>query len=102
MSRCSTAASAKRGGRDYLNKRDEPRPGTKIREIYDLFWANRGRPIKWIGCNQTEYMHHSSRLEYLKSSYGLDIRRLRNGTWILAGEWVGKGYVDYTVDVLPS
>lgn len=46
--------------------------------------------------------------EYLRSGYGLDVRcrhvgipGIRGGStseWLLAGEWVGRVYLDYVVD----
>lgn len=68
-----------------------PREGTKIREVYDLFQANKGRVINFtqpsgnITDNLTDY-------------YGLDLRCVGYGKWILAGEWFGKIYVDYIAE----
>jgi hypothetical protein len=70
-----------------------PREGTRRRELYDLFKANEGIPIraKFTRCDRGS-------MSALQDSYGLDIRCLRRGpgsTWVLAGEWFGSEYVDY-------
>lgn len=74
-----------------------PREGSKIREVYDLFYANKGVAIEW-------HFSGSNRLILdLQDYYGLDIRNLQKGSprtgrpskWVLAGEWFGKTYVDY-------
>ena len=65
-----------------------PREGTKLREVYDLFQANKGRVIPFtrpsgnVTDNLTDY-------------YGLDLRCVGYGQWVLAGEWFGRIYVDY-------
>src|ERR1051325_3444783 len=89
-----TAASAK--GKSTNKKRSEPRTGTKIRELYDLFQSNRGVPIDYCTTDNRGAVH--TRMEVLMDSYGLDIRRIRNGKWVLAGEWFGKAYIDYIQD----
>jgi hypothetical protein len=66
-----------------------PREGTKLREIYDLFQANKGLPIAF------KSDPHGTRVANLINFYGLDLRCIRQGKWVLAGEWFGKVYVDY-------
>jgi hypothetical protein len=66
-----------------------PKEGTQIREVYDLFQANKGVPIDFKTKRNTRVVAD------LVDFYGLDIRRIRNGVWVLAGEWFGKVYVDY-------
>lgn len=34
-------------------------------------------------------------LQYLKDFYGIDIRCLKYGLWVFAGEWVNGTYVDH-------
>jgi hypothetical protein len=65
--------------------------GSKLRAVYDLFRSNAGRPIDF----KIQYYPVSS-LYQLIDIYGLDIRRIRNGRWMLAGEWFGRLYVDHT------
>lgn len=96
MSHPATAASIK-GIKKGQSRRDEPRGGTKIRALYDLLRANEGC---WITVDGRDEM---CRVEYLQSSYGLDVRTRRTpGGWgsgttdlLLAGEWFGRVYVDF-------
>jgi len=87
-----SAASAK--GRGVRNPR--PREGTKLRAIHDLFVANKGIPIAF----STSGAPARARIEQLRNFYGLDIRCLARGRWVLAGEWYGSTYVDYIADVI--
>lgn len=97
-----------------INKRsrkDAPKPGP-TRDLYDYFMERRGLVIhktmaelaETIGYIPTNPTRRSNRLgamiEYLRSFYRLDIRRLDNGRWMLAGEWFGRTYVDYLTDEL--
>lgn len=85
--RCQTVSSSKGKSTGLLN--EVPGEGTKIREIYDLFQANKGRVISFsFGRNQKI-------LKNLIDFYGLDIRNIGQCKWVLAGEWFGKVYVDY-------
>src|SRR6266404_2959165 len=92
MGKIFTAGAMK--GISQHNKRDLPREGSKIRELYDLFMANKGKIIA-ISLNLNGDTSSNRRKEYLQDSYGLDIRKVCNGKWILAGEWDGKVYIDY-------
>lgn len=65
-----------------------PREGTKLREVYDLFQANKGRVISFT--RPAAYITES-----LTDYYGLDLRCVGYRKWVLAGEWFGKIYVDY-------
>lgn len=69
-----------------------PREGTLIRGYYDAFIQNKGMPVRLSFNNRFIAAQ-------LTDVYGLDIRCLKKGrggsTWILAGEWFGKTYVDY-------
>jgi len=79
-----------------------PKPGTKIRRLWDLLQMYKGEVIELP--LSTEY---NTGITYLIDFYGLDIRKLedrqhkgrRGGSscakWILAGEWFGSEYVDY-------
>lgn len=81
-------------GSARLQVHPRPRDGTKLRKLYDLFAASKGKaiPFKCAG--------YQRQVADLVDYYGLDIRRVRNGTWILAGEWFGRVYVDYIADRL--
>lgn len=75
---------------------DIPREGTKLRSLYDVFQANKGIVIAG-GFGDRRI---SRKMEDLRDYYGLDIRRIRNGHWVLAGEWFGLKYVDYIAERL--
>jgi hypothetical protein len=68
-----------------------PREGTKIRAVYDLFYANKGKLVPFNSSRNAHYC-----LIQLTDIYGLDIRRIRKCTFCLVGEWFGRVYVDYT------
>lgn len=74
-----------------LLEKKQPKPGTKLRGIYDLFQENKGLPLHFPTSG-------SSGLYQLTDFYGLDIIRLKKNTWLLAGEWYGKVYVDYVAE----
>jgi len=83
-----------------------PRPGTKLRVIYDTFMANKGVPVTFD--RDMLYRHRdgkyiSAALNQLTDIYGLDIRRVsRNyrssSTYMLVGEWFGITYIDYLAE----
>lgn len=68
-----------------------PRPGTRLRAAHDLFLQNRGVPIS--------YVSDSNVVRQLTDHYGMDLRCIEPGKWVLAGEWMGKNYVDYIAAV---
>lgn len=73
-----------------------PTAGTRLRKIYDLFQANKGRPIAFL----TRDHGGTNQIAALVDYYGLDIICLRRGQWLLAGEWFGRVYVDYVAQRL--
>jgi hypothetical protein len=72
-----------------------PRIGTKLRSIYDLFISSKGQVIDFVAA-------HERPLSDLQDYYGLDIRRISRGRWVLAGEWFGRVYLDYVAEHLAS
>lgn len=80
-----------------------PREGTYLREVYDLFMANKGVAIEFtMGRNRRV-------IEVLTDYYGLDIRCIHRGRrhcgksqWVLAGEWFGRSYQDYIAERLEA
>lgn len=90
MSRCMSVGQLKVRGHHHL---EEPTPGSKIREVYDFFMSNKGRVV-----NYTHIVNHRNMMERLVDDYGLDIRCVKRGQWLLAGEWVGRVYIDYVVE----
>ena len=83
----------------------EPRLGTKLRVLWELFHLYKGEPvdISWLGSKV-----HSD-LALLKDFYGLDIRKTsvvlnpgkvggRSYKYALVGEWFGSKYRDYLAE----
>lgn len=68
-----------------------PTEGTKIRRVYDLFCANKGKVIDYR-------KDHSAVINQLRDVYGLDIICLQPRKWCLVGEWFGNHYVDYLAE----
>jgi hypothetical protein len=68
----------------------KPREGTKIRALFDLFYANKGRAVD-VYCA----VDVGARLAQLQDIYGLDIRRFGKSKYCLVGEWFGATYIDY-------
>ena len=73
-------------------RHDLPREGSRLRELYDFFCANKGLVVPYF-----PYHHRSDarRLVTLVDVYGLDIRRIMHGQYCLVGEWCGEEYRDY-------
>jgi hypothetical protein len=82
--------------------RERPAHGTLIGDLYERFMAAKGKPIEL----STEYI--SPRMAALTDYYGLDIRLVQRAnkrkgfksTYVLAGEWFGKVYIDYIAERL--
>lgn len=100
MARVESAGSMKGGAYGELRQK-LPMEGSKIRELFDIFKANEGVPIK---IKAMYYGYRST--EQLGMFYGLDLicldRGRMNTTWVLAGEWFGSKYVDYIARRLES
>jgi hypothetical protein len=75
---------------DRVSARQVPAEGTKVRATYDLFMAHKGEPISF-----SRDRHHPFIIDRLVDTWGLDIRRIGKGRYLLAGEWFGIEYVDY-------
>ena len=86
--RYKTAAQIK-GSKRVLQR--EPKQGTKIRVLYELFQMNKGVVLNMPLTNifPPRYVYN------LIDFYGMYIRRVGYGQWILVGEWFGAKYVDY-------
>lgn len=97
--RLESAAAAKSG---FGPTRLVPREGTRLRRMYDLLQANKGLPIDiYLACFEgVKPGVAGANIEQLQDFYGLDIRKIKYGRWVLAGEWFGKVYVDYIADRL--
>jgi hypothetical protein len=86
----ATSVSAFKGVKQGRPRAEHPHEGTRTRELYDFFKANEGVPLKL-----TISRNDRAKITALQDVYGLDIRCVRYGTWVLAGEWFGSRYVDY-------
>lgn len=90
-----------------------PAEGSVVKAVHDLLLANRGAAVHYDDLKKVPgvggYSHLSSLRQYLATFYGLDIRSVRHAewrpvgrkrsraAWLLAGEQVGRGYIDYVV-----
>lgn len=88
------SAAASKGNRSL--KLSLPSEGSRARALYNIFKANEGVPIK-ISASYFEH-YHGRLLEDLQDYYGMDIRKIRRGEWVLAGEWFGSKYRDYIAE----
>ena len=90
--RTNSASSFKQDGTSRI-VRKLPKSGTKLRGVFDLFQANRGVPIGFAS-----HSHSNKQVAQLTDFYGLDLRRLSYGKWVLAGEWIDGKYIDYIAE----
>lgn len=96
LMRMDSAATSKR---QEQSSHLQPREGTSLRRMYDLLMASKGIPIKVSLCRfEGRGKSTTSMVEQLQDFYGLDIRKIQSGKWVLAGEWFGKTYRDYIAD----
>lgn len=78
-----------------------PRPGTRLRRLYNFLMANKGNVL--YDLNKFEGVHiGNNQITQLRDFYGLDIRRLEKNAWVFAGEWFGGTYADYVADQLTT
>lgn len=97
--RVESAAMAK-GYCNPSNRQDIPAAGTRVRQVFDLLLASKGLPI---AVNLSRFGDgRRFKVEYLRDSYGLDIRYLGRGRWVLAGEWVGPEYRDFIAEKIAA
>lgn len=94
--RMESAAAAKRTTTRMRPHRTEPHEGTYIRRMYDLLKQSKGQPIETsLSMFEGRPGVAAQAIEYLRDFYGLDIRKIQQGRWVLAGEWFGCEYRDY-------
>lgn len=92
---------------------EKPMEGSALRTLYDLLYVNRGKAVHLsdikaaLGAADPTLL--PSMRQNLRLFYGLDIRPFQHGqyryvgqkrsraAWLLAGEHVGRGYIDYVV-----
>lgn len=95
MSRQVSVGMMKDTTRSVIRK--SPKEVTRRRALYDLLTSNAG---KWIYLSEIRALGYTksnvigSAFAWLRDDYGFDIR-CGYGKWILAGEYVGLGYIDY-------
>jgi hypothetical protein len=100
MIRILSAASLKTKSGHGYNLQKAPRPGTSLRQLYDVFNICKGEPIP-IECYFRDKRQIGGSLEKLRSFYGMDIRnwkrgsRTRPGLYILVSAWNGAEYEEY-------
>lgn len=76
----------------------EPRPGTKIKAVYDLFINHPAIPIHINQINAIIGKRYSMVREILLE-YGLDIRNYSHGYWWIVGKYnEDDTYTDYIAD----
>ncbi len=91
MTRVVTASQLR--GRSVKTQR-LPREGTRLREIYNRFLANRGDGV------QLTYHEASVCVRDLTDYYGCDIRWVGHHLYAMVGETVDGVYVDYVAQMI--
>lgn len=105
--RCLSGSDAKAFGKKRkAGPKTQPMPkeGTQLRQNWDILQASRGKACTLAGTTQ----RINNEIRYLEDFYGLDIRLVQRGhtssrrvsTYVLAGEWFGRVYVDYIAEHL--
>jgi hypothetical protein len=94
MSRVDSVSSIKAGKRTRI-RNDVPEEGTKVRELHDYFLRYRGIPVPFV-CSRS----FRNFLPRLQDDYGFDLRCIKRGIWVLAGEWKGSIYIDYIAQIV--
>ncbi len=111
MAKDPSAARAKKA--EYTELRAAPVDGSVVKAVHDLLLANRGTAVHYDDLKKVARIKGCSHLTsirgYLATFYGFDIRTVRHAewrpvgkrrsraAWMLAGERVGRGYIDYVV-----
>lgn len=95
MSRVHSASRAKEDGKSRIQN-SVPRPGTILRELWDLLHVYRAESVEI-----SSKRFNGGNLMLLRDFYGLDIRKVTKGRppkYMLVGEWIGSRYVDYVAE----
>jgi len=87
--RVPSASEIKRNSKTYRSP--YPKEGTKARKLYDFFAANKGLVVDF----KLHTLGVTRALYDLQDFYGCDIRRVKSGKWIFAGEWINGKYISY-------
>ena len=89
------------GAKGHRNRHGEaPREGTKLRALWDRLRQAPGEPIETADLYSTKPGLHNA-MSQLRITYGLDVAcidhgRNHRGRYVLAGEFVGRDYHDFT------
>ena len=104
LMRVEPPSAAKAKGKRHAAPATKPYPGwgTINRRILDFFLERRGIVIECslqdiaTQCGLTLKSGRVSRhISDLTDFWGMDIRKLGNRRWVLAGEWRGSSYTDF-------
>jgi hypothetical protein len=94
-----SCAQIKRGFKVALHQ--EPKEGSKVRVLFDLFTEFKGQIIDFGRYCSTDkegkdaYRDTYLRIKYLNNFYGMDIKHLGKGKYCFVGEYIGAKYVSY-------
>jgi hypothetical protein len=94
-----SCAQIKRGFKVALHQ--EPKEGSKVRVLFDLFTEFKGQIIDFGGLGGSSkkdivaYRDTYMRIKYLNDFYGMDIKHLGKGKYCFIGEYIGAKYVSY-------
>jgi hypothetical protein len=92
-----SCAQIKKGVKVPLHQ--EPKEGSKVRVLFDLFTEFKGQIIDFgvSGCaskkDKIAYRDTYLRIRYLDSNYGMGIKHLGKGRYCFVGEYIGAKYV---------
>ena len=76
----------------------QPKEGTQLRKAFDLFRANPGKPVHLYEI--AGYPRSGTIITQLTDFYGLDIKQVKRGYYMLIGEWFGSIYMDYLANMI--
>lgn len=113
------SVAERQGKRNASTRQQQPREGSKIRQVYDRLVANKGRAVSIHGIYKDTVTTQTA-LDQLRLFYGMDIRMLvrgfhakpypdsngrqrvvqRDSLYVLVGEWDGRAYIDYVAERL--
>ena len=85
-----SSAAVMKGMKQGTKCRERPDPAARLGVLFDLLMSKRGLRV--------DGPLHRGDIGRLRDFYGLDIRSLGRNGWVLAGEWVGRVYVDYIAE----
>lgn len=90
-----SVAQIKKGFKTPLNQ--FPKPGSRIRKIFDLFNQYKGHVIDFG--DDGGGRNFAGVVASLKTFYGMDLVHVGKGKWKFVGEYTGSQYVSYENEV---